>query len=253
MTARPSASNDPGASKTATNSALSTTIPHVAAGQPTQTQNPVQHPTQEVYEHQPKKSSSGTDSGQIASKGDSDDPRDTLSLYHNIHESPRQSDDPDKPSDLIDLAGSRASSPAPKYRHTPTSQQSQIVPQPAPSHKSTAQYDLQAADLSDLLRVLPSRSHSGKQDPSRDAPMSTRDPEKLKNHQGIFLPLSTTTPATVVAEHVTAPLPSELSAHSEITSPFTVPIPDLHANIPDDIRARPLWTTLILLFFSAKL
>ena len=231
ITARPSASHDPGASRTDTSPALSPTLaPHVATVQPSQTKNSTPHHTPEVNNLQPKKSRSGTENRQIASKDDASDPGDSFSHYHSTCEIFKQSNDPGISSTLP---------LGPNHKHTPTSNQSEVLPQPNQGQKPTLQHDLQAAGLSDLLKMSPSLYHLGKQDSSLDLPRSTRDPEKPMNHQGIPMPLTTTTSASLVAEHVRASLLSQtLSVSSDVISSFAIPTPGLDADILDDPAAH---------------
>lgn len=214
---------------TGTSSALSPTIaPHVATIQPTQTENSTPHPTLEVNKLQPKRSSSGTVDRQIASKDDPNDPGDTSNHYHSTREGSIQSDDPGISSTLF---------LGPNHKHTPTSKQYEVLAQPNQSHKPTLQHGLQAAGLSDLLKMSPSVYHLRKQDSCLDMPRSTRDPEKPMNHQGIPIPLTTTTSASLVTEQVTAPLLNQtLSVTSDVTSPFAIPT-GLDANNLDDPTA----------------
>ena len=231
ITARPSASHDPGASRTGTSSALSPTIaPHVAITQPTQTENSRPRPTPGVNNLQPEKSSSGTVDKQIASKDDPNDPGDSFSHYHSTRESSTQSNDPVISSTLV---------LGPDREHTPTSKQSEVIAQPNQSHKPNLRFGLQAASLSGLLKMRPSLYHLGKQESSPDTPRSTRNPEKPMNHQGIPMTLTNTTSASLVAQHVTAALLSQtLSVNSDLISLFAVPTAGLDANIVDDPAAR---------------
>ena len=202
----------------------------MATVQPTQTDSSTPHPTPEVNNLQPKKSSSGTENRQIASKDDANDPGDSFSHYHSTREIFRQSNDPGISSTLH---------LGPNHKYTPTSKQSEVLLQPNQGHKPTLQHGLQAAGLSDLLKMSPSHYHLGKQDSSLDTPRSTRDPEKPMNHQGIPMPPETTTSASLVAEHVTGPLLSQtLSVNSDVISRFAIPTPGLDANILNDPGAH---------------
>ena len=234
MTAMPRASHNPGASRTTTTSELSPTLaPHVAKTQPTQSPNPAPHPSQEANKLQPKESGSSTQDGQIAFQDDPNDPDDGHSLYQSTGEYPRQSNDPEKPSNLIEPTDIRAPLPGSNHRHRPTQQESQVLPRPARSHKPTPQYDLKAADLLGLLRLLPSQPYSGRTDSTPDAPRSTRDSEKPMDHQGISLhPLTINSPS-LVHENVITPLLGDLSVHRNIISPFSNLNPALDPNVLD--------------------
>ena len=234
MTAMPRASRNPGASRTTTTSESSPTLaPHVAKTQPTQPPNPAPHPTQEANKLQPKESGSSTQNGQIAFQDDPNDPDDGHSLYHSTGEYPRQSNDPEKPSNLIEPTDIRAPLPGSNHRHRPTQQASQVLPRTARSHNPPPQYDLKAAGLLSLLRLLPSHPYLGKSDSTPDAPRSTRDSEKPMDHQGFSLPPLTINSASLVPENVITPLLGDLSGHSDRISPFSNPTPTLDPNVRD--------------------
>ena len=136
------------------------------------------------------------------------DPGDTFSLDRSTRESSKQSNDP----------GNREAYFQGPIIHIPTSQESRSLPQPDQSHKQTSQHGLQAAGLSDSLKMSPPLYHLGSENSSMDTPRSTRNPEKPINHQGIPMPLTSTTSASLVAEHVRAPILSSLSVNSDVMS-----------------------------------
>ena len=134
MTAKPSASYDPGVSNTATTSALSPgTTPHEAKVQPTKTQNLVSRPSQEAHEFQSDKSNPVVEDVQSTSRNDLNDPKDGFGLEDVPHGRVEISEDPKKPASSTKPADSLA---------TPTPHQSQIVPQASQSHNPSPQSSL---------------------------------------------------------------------------------------------------------------
>ena len=107
MTAKPSASCDPGVPNTATTSALSPEIaPHEAKVQPRQTQNPVSRPSQEAHEFQPDKSNPVAEDVQRTSRNDLNDPKNGFGLDRTTHGRVEISEDLKKPSYLTRTVGS---------------------------------------------------------------------------------------------------------------------------------------------------